>query len=184
VNNTHYINSRVLKLNVGYLLTEGPGHSRENELDVPSHIRVSDDLLLDYLRGPLRLSRTSRGILVQGALNTRVHGECVRCLEEAAYEMEIPLEELYVHPPEPGAEFVVDDTGILDLAPLLREETILAMPKHLLCREDCRGLCLQCGANLNYGPCDCDMDDIDPRFAALKALKEQLNQDRSDKSIN
>ncbi len=174
VNDTHYISNKVLKINVGFLLSEGAGHSRDTEFDIPSTIRIADDLSLDYLRGPLRMSRTSRGILVQGTLSTRFETDCTRCLEAASIELEIPIEELFVSPPEPGAEFVVADDGILDLSPLLREEIITNTPQHVLCKPDCAGLCLDCGANLNDGPCECDQSPIDPRLMALKALKDQL----------
>jgi hypothetical protein len=70
-----YVNSRVLKFQVGFLLADGGGHSRDSELDIPT-LRVADDMYLDYLRGNLRFSRTSRGILVQGTLHTSVLAEC------------------------------------------------------------------------------------------------------------
>ncbi len=173
MNDTHngYVNNRVLKLQVGFLLSEGVGQSRETEFDVP-RLRVADDLTLDYLRGTLRLSRTSRGILVQGTLDTAIEGECSRCLDHASVQLEVPIEELYVYPPRPEADFTVADDGILDLTPLLREEIILDTPMGVLCRPDCAGLCPTCGKNLNEGPCDCDRDEIDPRLAALKALKD------------
>lgn len=170
-----YINNRVLKLQVGFLINETGGYSRDTEFDIPSRLRIADDLTVDYLRGTLHLSRTSRGILVQGELASRRHAECGRCLDEVTVELETPIEELYVYPPEPDAEFTVADDGILDLAPLLREEMLLGMPINVLCKPDCAGLCPNCGQNLNDGPCDCGQDDIDPRFAALKALKDDLN---------
>ena len=55
----------------------------------------------------------------------------------------------------------------VDLRPALREQWLLAVPGFALCREDCKGLCLRCGADLNQGPCNCE-PDIDPRWAALK----------------
>ena len=87
MNDTHYVNSyvngKILKVNVGFLISEGVGRSRDNEFDVPLPLRVSDDLTLDYLKGPLRFSRTSRGVLVQGTLATQLHTDCARCLDEA-----------------------------------------------------------------------------------------------------
>src|SRR5205823_6296594 len=122
----------------------------------------------------LRLSRTSRGILVQGSLETAIEGECSRCLSHTSEKLEAPIEELFVYPPSPDADFVVADDGILDLTPLLREEIILDTPMGVLCRPNCAGLCPTCGKNLNEGLCDCDSDEIDPRFAALKALKDDI----------
>jgi len=131
---------------------------------------------MDYLRGTLRMSRTSRGILVQGSLDTSLRAECGRCLTDTTVEMTIPVEELFVYPPEPDAESTVADDGILDIAPLLREEIILATPLGILCKPDCAGLCLTCGKNLNEGPCDCETEQIDPRLAGLQALKDQLSK--------
>ncbi|MFW5748784.1 MAG: YceD family protein [Chloroflexota bacterium] len=164
-----YVNSRVLKLNVGFLLNAGPGHSRDSELDIPT-VRVSDDLLLEYLRGKLRLSHTKEGILVQAHLDTAVHDECYRCLDPVLNEISLELEELYTTQPHRETEFQVSDDGILDLAPLLRAETLIEESHRVLCQDDCKGICPQCGVNRNRETCDCDVDDIDPRLAALKQL--------------
>jgi uncharacterized protein len=167
---THYVNNRILKINVGFLLSESVGQSRDTELDVPDPLKVADDLTIDGLRGVIHLSRNSRGILVQGQLATEFPSECARCLDETSVPVDLDLEELYVYPAEPGAAFVVTDDGNLDLAPLIREEAIVSVPQTALCRPDCAGLCPTCGANLNEGPCDCNKDPIDPRFAALQKL--------------
>ncbi len=169
-----YVSNRILKIQVGFLLNEGPGQSRDYEFDVPSTLRVAEDLTLDYLFGSLHLSRTSRGILVQGTLDTRIDTECTRCLEKTAVEIKVPIEELFVNPPEPGEEWNLGEDGILDLVPLVREEIILDTPIGALCRPDCAGICPTCGKNLNDGPCGCEPDNIDPRFSALKKLKDDL----------
>ncbi len=169
-----YLNNRVLKLNVGYLLNDGPAHSKASTLDIP-RVRVSDDLTLDYVRGPLRLSRTREGILVQAHLHLGINDECYRCLEPVERDMEIEVEELYAQIGKSGAigtEFVVHDDGILDLSPLLRAEALIDASHRALCRPDCKGLCPECGMNRNQGACDCGKDDIDPRLAALKKLLE------------
>jgi uncharacterized protein len=175
-NHQAYVSNRVLKFQVGFLLSEGKGHSSDSELDIP-RLRVADDMLLDYLRGTLRFSRTSRGILVQGNLHSSVRATCIRCLEDTSAYLEVVLEELFVYPPEPDADFNVAETGILDLAPLLREEIILETPINILCRPDCAGLCPHCGENLNKGLCQCQQEPIDPRLAALKALRDQMTED-------
>ena len=58
-----------------------------------------------------------------------------------------------------------------DLAPFFREEIALAVPVQILCKEDCRGLCPSCGANLNLAPCNCVQKTGDPRLAVLRQLK-------------
>ena len=175
-----YLNSRVFKLNVGFLLAQSVGYQRDVDFDLP-RVQVTEDLELENLTGTLHLSRNSRGILVQGELETTVISECSRCLSPAAYPVTFELEELFTSPPsaEWSAEtpYSVEETGVLDLSPLLREEVILAVPMGVLCRPDCAGLCPQCGQNLNEGTCDCDRDQIDPRLAILR---ERLDETDSE----
>lgn len=170
------VNSRVLKINVGFLLSQGAGNQRIIELDLP-RVQLGDDLDADYLRGNLRLSRNSRGILVQGQLESQALAECSRCLIPTPVEVTLELEELFSFPPSPDSVYSIDETGILDLAPLLREEMILAVPMTVLCRPDCAGLCPECGQNWNESLCDCEQDEIDPRLAVLRA---RLQADESD----
>ena len=165
----HYVSNRVLKLNVGFLISDGPAHSQDTQFDVPA-VRLADDLYLEYIRGPIRLSRTREGILVQGHLDVGVSGECYRCLDPVHQEIGIDIEELYTYPVSVGVEFCVHEDGILDLTPLLRAEVLIATSRGLLCRDDCRGLCPQCGANRNHTTCSCDEGAIDPRLAKLKQL--------------
>ncbi len=164
-----YASNRVLKLNVGFLLTAGPGHSHDIEFDAPA-VRVAEDVDLAYIRGSLRLSRTKEGILVQGTLHVGVDDECYRCLDPVNRDIVIDIEELYAHPAIPDTEFSVGDDAILDLAPLLRAEALIEDSRGVLCRPDCRGLCSVCGENLNRAPDHKHDDDIDPRLAKLKAL--------------
>ena len=164
-----YISNRVLKLNVGFLLAAGPGHSHETDFDVPA-VRVSDDLDLAYIRGPVRLRRTKEGILVQEQLEVALNEECSRCLENVFTQLTIDLAELFSYPVAAGAEFSVSDDGILDLAPLIRAEVLIAISGGVLCRPDCKGLCPDCGANLNLTSCSCADEQIDPRMAKLKEL--------------
>ena len=67
----------------------------------------------------------------------------------------------------------------LDLRPAVREEWLLAAPAFVLCREDCKGLCPRCGADLNEGPCSCTKTEIDPRWASLAALKGRLDDPKA-----
>ena len=166
---SHYVNVRVLKLNVGHLIAAGSGHSQETEFDIPA-LRLDDELLVEYIRGPLRLSRNKEGILVQGDLEIGLESECDRCLEPVSQSIPVKIEELYSYPVTVGIEFTINEDGILDLAPLLRAEVLIDSARGVLCRDDCKGLCPECGANLNHAACECDLDDVDPRLAGLQAL--------------
>lgn len=166
---SNFLNKRVLKLNVGDLLSDGPAHRKETNLDIPA-VRVSDDLTIQYVRGPVRLSRTKEGILLQGELHVGMTDECYRCLEDVERDVTIELEELFAFHSQADSEFRIDEDHILDLGPLIRAETLIETTSGVLCRPDCKGLCSECGANLNEETCDCHQDRINPQFAALKKL--------------
>src|SRR5690606_23645790 len=118
-----YVHARVLKLNVGFLLADGPSHSHDSDVDFPA-VRVSQDLEIEYLRGPIRLTRTKEGILVQAHFDTAVAAECYRCLTPVFQRMSLDLEELYTTQALAETEFRILEDGMLDLAPLLRAEVL------------------------------------------------------------
>ena len=166
--------NRLLRLNVGFLLKEGPGYSREFPFDQDSTF-VVEDVVISQLRGVLRLTRTRQGIVIQGTLRTQIATECVRCLAPFSLPCAIELSDLFVFPAPPGSSpisnpYIVDDGGFVDLQPIIREEGILAVPIQTLCSPECKGLCPQCGQNLNEGMCECAEEPIDPRLASLRAL--------------
>lgn len=169
----HNSGNRALQLNVGFLLKEGVGTTRIVSFDEP---RVAAaDVQFSNLHGNLELTRTAQGILAQGRLEAETLGECVRCLSEATVQFDMELSEHFVYPPTPANEneYSVGEGGFIDLAPIVREDAILAIPMHLLCQPDCRGLCSQCGQNLNEAQCNCEQSSIDPRLATLKTLLDK-----------
>jgi uncharacterized protein len=88
--------------------------------------------------------------------------------EEAAAPDDLETEDVELGADDAAATFYKDDA--IDLADLLREQFYLALPMKPLCRQDCRGLCPQCGTNLNTDTCQCQVRWEDPRLAGLKAL--------------
>lgn len=166
----HYLNGRVLRTNVGFLLSAPSGTHQDSRLDIPTPVRAGDDLIINAVSGPLRMTRSKEGILVQAQLSIAVDNECSRCLELVEQTVEVAIEELFVHPPSSISEFSVAADGNLDLAPLLRAEVLIAMSHRVLCQEDCQGLCPTCGINRNRETCRCADDNIDPRLLALKKL--------------
>jgi len=160
-----------LRFNFGFLLEADYGTIRRIELDYPS-VKLSDDVTLTPLVGAFTATRTTEGIYIQGELESSMALECVRCLEEANVPVHIALDELYYYPPQiaPAGESWVGEDGMIDLAPLMRELSLLSLPIKVLCKPDCQGLCQECGANLNLGDCGCAADEIDPRFAILGSL--------------
>ena len=166
--------NRLLRLNVGFLLKEGPGYSREFGFSQDSTF-VIEDVVISQLHGVLRLTRTRQGIVIQGTLRTQISTECMRCLTPFDLPCNIELSELFIYPASPESSpapspYIVDDGGFIDLQPIIREEGILAIPIRALCSPDCEGLCSQCGQKLSEGTCDCTEERIDPRLSPLRAL--------------
>jgi uncharacterized protein len=120
----------------------------------------------------LMLEAVVEGVLVTGSATVQLRGECVRCLAEVSDQIVVDLQELYVHP---GSEADEEEAGrlqgdLIDLEPLLRDEVVLDLPFQPVCREDCQGLCAECGADLNTDPDHRHDAPIDPRWAKLSAL--------------
>jgi uncharacterized metal-binding protein YceD (DUF177 family) len=167
-----HLNKRVLKLNVGFLLSAGPGNQKIVDMTINDPVKIADDLIVKSISGNLRLSRNKEGILVQTSdLVLMVDRECSRCLTPFEQAIPVKIEELFASPrPIDGSEFFVGQDAQLDLAPLLRAETLIQLSHREFCRPDCKGLCVHCGANLNEESCTCADNQIDPRMAKLKAL--------------
>jgi uncharacterized protein len=164
--------NRILYLNVGFLLAKSAGYSREISFDHPEPIRA-EDVIINHLHGSLRLTRTPQGILMQGRLQAQTPVECVRCLRPFEQTYEVEISELFVLSTVNSSNtdpYVINEGGIIDLTPIVREEGILAVPMQVLCSPGCKGLCAECGADLNEGPCGCEEDPIDPRLASLRML--------------
>ena len=138
------------------------------------------------LAGPVKLTaevqRRDVRMHLNGKLAADVRLDCTRCLEPVAKHIEEPFEAIFLDAAYETdakevevADAALDESlvegGQVDLAEVVREQLLLALPIQTLCKEGCKGLCPQCGANLNLIDCKCSDDDIDPRWAALKSLK-------------
>jgi uncharacterized protein len=124
----------------------------------------------------LRLEAVMEGVLVSGTATADLEGECARCLEPLTDTVRVDLQELFVYDDSNDRSHHGDDEDddvsrleedLLDLEPLLRDAVVLALPFQPLCREDCPGLCVECGARLADDPGHRHDAAIDPRWAAL-----------------
>ena len=141
-----YLNKRLFRINVGFLLSEGPGNSREIPLEFSQRVQVDDDLFLGALTGRLVLTRTKEGILIQGQLEVAHERECDRCLDQFEHRFGLELAELFASPADASkSAFSVDSNGEIDLAPLLREEVLIEASYRVVCQDSCRGLCAETG---------------------------------------
>jgi uncharacterized protein len=125
-------------------------------------------------------------IRVVGHMSTRVEVACARCLDPVRREIERSFDLLYrpqgsdtgreeisVTQAEAEIGYYTGD-GLL-LEDVLREQLLLEVPIKVVCREECKGLCPHCGQNRNQGSCDCVVQAGDPRWDALKGLRDKLN---------
>ncbi|MGH7607610.1 MAG: YceD family protein [Gemmatimonadales bacterium] len=112
-----------------------------------------------------------------GRLHSAVRGECRRCLAPVAAPVTAEIGALFTRDADvledPDAYPVPPEATEVDLAPAVREELLLAVPRYALCREDCQGLCPQCGKDRNADPCDCP-PVVDARWQPLQSLKDKL----------
>jgi len=113
----------------------------------------------------------------QGTARTVVAGECRRCLTPVETPLQVEIGALFTQDPDaqddPDSYPVAPDATEVDVTPAVREELVLAAPRYVVCRDDCKGICPQCGKDLNAGPCDC-APVTDARWQPLKALKDML----------
>lgn len=125
--------------------------------------------------------KTSEGVALTGRLSGSVEIECDRCLEavERPFDIELDLEFAPTEQLEGDAnlELHSEDMKVdaiegsqIDLVQIAREQILLDLPQQFFCKDDCKGLCEKCGTNLNLKDCDCEDDEIDPRWAGLKGL--------------
>jgi uncharacterized protein len=159
-------------------------------LELGGDARFAQPLTID-----LDVHRVGAEVFVQGRLTGRLLMPCSRCLERADVAFEQPFQAVYLPAPEadrtqggepsigpgdparnlegdaPDSEDVFHHVrGWLDLAPMLREQLLLAIPARALCKEDCRGLCPNCGTNLNLAECGCPGQQGFSKFEKLRGL--------------
>ena len=103
-------------------------------------------------------------------LNVGYTTECARCLKTLSCEMELDLKYPVAESLEnmDNDEYIIPQSGLINLSELVEENIILNLPLSHLCSEDCRGLCPKCGANLNEKSCSCVKVEKDPRWSALE----------------
>lgn len=144
------------------------------------HVRLAGETRVRALA-----SRKGEEVRLSGEIATKVAADCDLC----ARPLEVPLELRFETAFTPSArereraenvELQGDDLvtsvyegGEIDFDEVVREQILLGLPTRLRCREDCKGLCPVCGADLNEAECGCQKQEIDPRWAGLASLKER-----------
>jgi uncharacterized protein len=159
-----------------------PGTMKRLRRPVP----VPEGLALDLVRVPvgtmldldLRLESVLEGVLASTSVELPFEGECGRCLGPVRETVDVDVQELYAYPASETDDTTDADEvsrlqgDYLDLEPALRDAVVLALPSNPLCRDDCPGLCPECGVHWDDLPAEHSHDLADPRWAALQSLRD------------
>jgi len=158
------------RINVGFIIHEEVGYSHEIPFEFDK-VKL-DDLELQNLTGSVMIGRTPQGLIVQGKFSADTKLECVRCLREFNFSLNWDITDLYAFNKKSvsESELLVPDDAHIDLAPLIREYALLEIPISPLHSPDCKGLCPECGEDLNIRDCGHRPQEDDSPFAKLKDL--------------
>jgi len=143
---------------------------------------LSDDI---RLRG--RLAKIEEDISFSGQLQARLQVSCTRCLNLFPYNIETEIKVHFIPSGKETSlrnELEIKETDIdqevykgdkVDLRGCIRDQVLIEVPLMHLCREGCKGICSECGSDLNSSQCECQNEgQLDPRFAMLKGIKDKL----------
>lgn len=133
------------------------------------------------------LRKSGGDIYLSGNIDTELSAICSRCLEPMRFSVKCAVAAHFIPGPEPENEHGevelqasdIDkeyyDENRVDVAQSVHDQILLTIPPVCLCEGDCRGLCPECGKNLNRGPCGCGRESpVDPRLQVLKSFREKL----------
>lgn len=159
------------RINVGFIVHEEVGYSHEIPLDYDKAV-LGDDLELTNFAALLQIGRTPQGLVVQGEFSGDIVLECVRCLKEFKHRLNWNITELYAFNKKSASEsgLLLPESAQIELAPLLREYALLEIPIKPLHSPDCKGLCAECGQDLNVKDCGHRQHEDDSPFSVLKNL--------------
>ncbi len=156
-------------------------------LEPKEHFNIDDCVLTEDVKVQGKLEKSGQEVLCQGSLQTGLSVTCTRCLGDFSFAVKAKLSVHFI--PGVGNEQLAGEielTGLdveqdyyeegrIDLSPPVRDLILLSLPQVILCRENCAGLCPQCGTNLNESKCGCKNEEsCDPRLAVLEQLKDKL----------
>ncbi len=167
--------------NVAQLMKSPVGTALNYDID-EEDVQLDEDLkVIGPIIGHVRLRRINQGLLADGWVDLTLEFECTRCLKQFEQQMHVLFEERFyptldvvtgvaLTPPDDGEDaFPIDAHHLIDLTEAVRQHVLLDIPMVTLCKEDCAGLCPQCGKDLNDGPCTCQ-PEIDARLSVLQSL--------------
>lgn len=160
-----------LRLNVGFIVSSEVGFSADFPFDFDK-IKVADDLELRNFHGSANVGRLPQGLLVTGQFEATFKVECARCLGEFDHTVHWEMAELFAFNQKSVTDsgLILPDDAQIDLAPLVRDYALTEVPISPVCKPGCKGLCAECGQNLNEKDCGHRADTNDSPFSILKNL--------------
>ena len=165
-----------------------PGTHRRVERTVPAPAREAGGIAMQVPEGQdiaveAELESVVEGIYVHGTVTAHLEGECSRCLDPVDQDVTARVDELFMYPEKVKAEdrddSVLFEDDAVNVGPLVRDALAMEADERPLCREDCPGLCAQCGFRMEDDP-DHHHDVIDPRFVALQGLLDEDSGESTD----
>lgn len=180
-----------LIFNVAQLLKESIGATRKHgfhtdhlTLSSADNTGLEEQIEAAGVDGQIKITRVAGSLLVQGDVEAQVTLQCSRCLDDFTMPVDALLEEQFqpvvdietgraAQQPEEADDntFSLDANHLMDLTEPVRQALLVALPMKPLCREECKGLCPECGQNLNEAQCDCEQDTVDSRWAGLREIR-------------
>jgi uncharacterized protein len=119
---------------------------------------------------------------LRGEVSTSLELVCSRCLQRFGMDLQLEIAEVYTN----KADSLSEDDEIyffegdeIDIAPALLKAVFMELPMHPLCKPSCKGICPQCGADLNVSPCTCENDNVDIRLEKLKSLFDSMKNEEN-----
>lgn len=158
------------------------------EMDIPLDISevCFQGVRYDFVQKPplhVRITnQNKKRVLVEGNADYTLSIPCSRCLESVEVPVPVRIQvSLDFNQTEEERARELEDEGYLngynlDVDLLVVDEILLEFPEKVLCRDDCKGLCQECGKNLNEGECGCDREALDPRMAAIQDIFKKFKE--------
>jgi len=159
------------RFNVGFIIHEEIGYNHDFPFEFDT-VSLGDDLELRDFEGNVNVGKTPQGLIAQGTFSAETTLNCSRCLKDFEQELDWEFTEMYAFDQRSVTEsdLLLPEDAHLDVEELLREYALLEIPINPICEPECKGLCPQCGQNLNEKDCGHRPEESDSPFAKLKDL--------------
>lgn len=141
-----------------------------NDLVYSGYYPIKDDVIVVG-----RLYSKADVVYLDINISFAFYGICDRCADELKKDFSFDIQKIVVEQlqnEKDDDDYIVVENRMLDLSELINDEVSLSLPSKMLCKDDCKGLCPQCGANLNVSKCGCKKE-IDPRLSSLLQLLDE-----------